>query len=115
MASGTLANLASSAFVPTRVIDAERICRNLLSLPAASFSILDPTSGEGHLLLPLAAHPRAQLYGVELSAERASESRTRLPRALVVTGAFEHVWYGHEPATASEYSDFIALYQETVN
>ena len=91
MASGTLANLASSAFVPTRVIDAERICRNLLSLPAASFSILDPTSGEGDLLLPFAAHPRAQLYGVELSAERAAESRARLPRALIVTSAFEHV------------------------
>lgn len=91
MASGTLANLASSAFVPTRAIDAERICRNLLSLPAASFSVLDPTSGEGHLLLPLADHPRAQLYGVELSAERASESRTRLPRALIVSSAFEHV------------------------
>ena len=91
MASGTLANLASSAFVPTRVIDAERICRNLLSLPAATFSVLDPTSGAGDLLLPFAAHPRAQLYGVELSAERANESRTRLPRALVVTSAFEHV------------------------
>ena len=91
MASGTLANLASSAFVPTRAVDAERICRNLLSLPAASFSVLDPTSGAGDLLLPFAAHPRAQLYGVELSAERASESRTRLPRALIVSSAFEHV------------------------
>ncbi|HMV82890.1 MAG TPA: DUF4129 domain-containing protein [Blastocatellia bacterium] len=37
------------------------------------------------------------------------------PTFSVMTGAFEHVWYGHEPATASEYSDFIALYQETVN
>jgi hypothetical protein len=91
MASGTLENLASSAFVPTRIIDAERICRNLLSLPAAAFSVLDPTAGEGHLLLPFAAHPRAQVYGVELSAERAARSRTRLPRALLVTSPFENV------------------------
>jgi len=91
MASGTLENLANSAFVPTRAVDAERICRNLLSLPAAPFRVLDPTAGEGHLLLPFAAHPRAQIYGVELSAERARESRTRLPRALIVTSPFENV------------------------
>lgn len=36
------------------------------------------------------------------------------PTFSVMTGAFEHVWYGHELATESEYSDFITLYQETV-
>lgn len=36
------------------------------------------------------------------------------PTFSVMTGAFEHVWYGHEKATESEYSDFITLYQETV-
>jgi len=91
MASGTLENLASSAFVPTRSVDAERICRNLLTLPAAPFSVLDPTSGEGHLLLPFASHPRAQLYGVELSEERAALSRTRLPHAMIVSSPFENV------------------------
>jgi hypothetical protein len=91
MASGTLENLAHSAFVPTRLADAERICHNLLAIPAAPYTVLDPTSGEGHLLVPFAANPRAQLYGVELSAERAAESRTRLPRAMIVTSPFENV------------------------
>lgn len=36
------------------------------------------------------------------------------PTFSVMTGAFEHVWYGHEPATESEFNDFITLYQETV-
>jgi hypothetical protein len=36
------------------------------------------------------------------------------PTFSVMTGAFEHVWYGHEQATESEFSDFITLYQETV-
>lgn len=36
------------------------------------------------------------------------------PTVSVMTGAFEHVWYGHEQATESEYSDFISLYRETV-
>lgn len=36
------------------------------------------------------------------------------PIFSIMTGAFEHVWYGHEQATESEYSDFITLYQETV-
>ncbi|HEX8998729.1 MAG TPA: DUF4129 domain-containing protein [Blastocatellia bacterium] len=36
------------------------------------------------------------------------------PAFSIMTGAFEHVWYGHEQATESEYTDFITLYQETV-
>ena len=72
MASGTLANLCTSAFVATRTVDAERICRNLLSLPATPWNVLDPTSGEGDLLLPFAAHPRADLWR---RAERGARQR----------------------------------------
>jgi hypothetical protein len=43
MAFGTLENLAHSAFVPTCLADAERICQNLLALLAAPYSVLDPT------------------------------------------------------------------------
>jgi len=48
-------------------------------------------------------------YLDELKAEKAV-----YPTFSVMTGAFEHVWYGHEPATESEFNDFITLYQETV-
>ena len=68
MASGTLENLAHSAFVPTRLADAERICHNLLALPAAPYTVLDPTSGEGHLLVPFAANPRASQHTDNTSA-----------------------------------------------
>ncbi|MFN0110235.1 MAG: DUF4129 domain-containing protein, partial [Blastocatellia bacterium] len=37
------------------------------------------------------------------------------PTFSVMTGAFEHVWYGHEPATENEFNDFLTLYKETVN
>ena len=36
------------------------------------------------------------------------------PAFSVMTGAFEHIWYGQEPATESEYNDFLTLYQDTV-
>lgn len=36
------------------------------------------------------------------------------PTFSVMTGAFEHIWYGQELATESEYNDFLTLYQETV-
>ncbi|MBS1787271.1 MAG: DUF4129 domain-containing protein [Acidobacteria bacterium] len=36
------------------------------------------------------------------------------PSFSVMTSAFEHVWYGQEPATESEYNDFLTLYQDTV-
>ncbi|MDX2044942.1 MAG: DUF4129 domain-containing protein [Acidobacteriota bacterium] len=32
----------------------------------------------------------------------------------VMTGAFEHVWYGQEQATETEFNEFLTLYQETV-
>ena len=36
------------------------------------------------------------------------------PTFSVMTGAFEHVWYGQEPATETEFNDFLTLYKETV-
>jgi hypothetical protein len=90
MISGTLENLASSAYVPTPTAVAAAIARNLLALPTADYSVLDPTAGEGHLLEPLQYDVHAQLYGIELSDERAAAALLRLPRAQVVTAPFEH-------------------------
>lgn len=36
------------------------------------------------------------------------------PTFSVMTSAFEHVWYGQEPATETEFNDFLTLYQDTV-
>ena len=92
MPQGTLANLANSAFVRTPPAFAERIVRSLLSFPAGKASnILDPTAGEGDLLVPCLDIPSARLYGVEISAERTAVARTRLPQAELVSCAFEGV------------------------
>ena len=92
MPQGTLANLAISAFVRTPPALAERIVRCLLTFPQGKpTTILDPTAGEGDLLLPCRDIPSARLYGVEISAERATVARERLPRAEIVTCAFEGV------------------------
>ncbi|HXH22597.1 MAG TPA: DUF6094 domain-containing protein [Dehalococcoidia bacterium] len=104
MASGTLRNLAESAFVRTPPSVTIRVLRNLLAqrLPSGEvmlphalagdgypITVLDPTCGEGDLLEPLAAYDTARLFGVEISAERAAESRKRLPGAAIVTTALE--------------------------
>ena len=92
MPQGTLANLANSAFVRTPPAFAARIVRNLLSFPGGKASnILDPTAGEGDLLVPCLDIPSARLYGVEISAERTAVARTRLPHAELVSCAFEGV------------------------
>src|SRR5581483_314007 len=92
MPQGTLANLSNSAFVRTPPALAERIVRGLLSFPAGkTTTILDPTSGEGDLLLPCCNIPQARLYGVEISAERTAIARARLPQADLVSCAFEGV------------------------
>jgi len=89
---GTLANLATSAFVRTPPQLAERIVRALLSFPQGkATNVLDPTAGEGDLLLSCRDIPHARLYGVEISAERAAAAQGRLPRAEIVTCAFEGV------------------------
>ena len=92
MPQGTLANLANSAFVRTPPLLAERIVRCLLSFPQGkATNVLDPTAGEGDLLLPCQEIPDARLYGVEISAERTAIARERLPQAELVTCAFEGV------------------------
>ena len=92
MPHGTLANLANSAFVRTPPAFAARIVRCLLSFPAGkATNILDPTAGEGDLLIPCLDIPTARLYGVEISAERTAVARTRLPHAELASCAFEGV------------------------
>src|SRR5712691_12140730 len=92
MPQGTLANLANSAFVRTPPLLAERIVCCLLSFPVGKLTtILDPTAGEGDLLLPCREILGARLYGVEISAERTAIARERLPQAELVTCAFEGV------------------------
>ena len=92
MPHGTLANLANSAFVRTPPALAERIARCLLSFPQGkTTTILDPTAGEGDLLVPCRDIPQALLYGVEISAERTAVARARLPQAELVPCAFEGV------------------------
>src|SRR5207245_2160067 len=71
---------------------AARIVRSLLSFPAGkATTILDPTAGEGDLLVPCQDIPYARLYGVEISAERTAVARMLLPQAELVTCAFEGV------------------------
>ncbi len=90
MPVGTLANMANSAFVRTPPALAERIVRNLLAFPEGkAVNILDPTAGEGDLLLPCLTLAQARLYGVEISAARAEVARSRLPGAEIVACAFE--------------------------
>ena len=92
MPQGTLSNLANSAFVRTPPAFAERIVRSLLSFPGEkATNILDPTAGEGDLLIPCLDIPYVRLYGVEISAERTNVARTRLPQAELVSCAFEGV------------------------
>jgi len=92
MPQGTLANLATSAFVRTPPAVAERLVRFVLTFPPGKpINVLDPTAGEGDLLLPCRDIPFARLSGVEISAERADVARERLPRAEIVTCAFEGV------------------------
>jgi uncharacterized methyltransferase DUF6094 len=92
MPQGTLANLANSAFVRTPPAFAARIVRSLLSFPAGkATNVLDPTAGEGDLLVPCLDIPYARLYSVEISAERTAVARTRLPQAELVSCAFEGV------------------------
>src|SRR5947207_1089491 len=92
MPQGTLANLANSAFVRTPPAFAARIVRCLLSFPEGkTTNVLDPTAGEGDLLVPCLDIPYVRLYGVEISAERTAVARTRLPNAELVNCAFEGV------------------------
>src|SRR5260221_11320840 len=85
MPHGTLANLANSAFVRTPPRFAERIVRCLLSFPQGkTTTVLDPTAGEGDLILPCSEIPLARLSGVGISAERTPRSRARPPQASLL-------------------------------
>jgi Uncharacterised methyltransferase family (DUF6094)/Helicase conserved C-terminal domain len=90
MAHGTLANLSTSAFIRTPPRFAEWIVHHLLTFPTGeAVTVLDPTAGEGDLLVPCLAYAAARLYGVEISADRAEVARQRLPQANILTSAFE--------------------------
>lgn len=91
MASGTLNNMSTSAFVATPRYIAERIVQHLLRIPSESINVIDPTIGEGDLLAPLRTVPTAQLVGVEISAERLAVARDNLPDAQLIGSAFEAV------------------------
>src|SRR5260370_9249434 len=92
MPHGTLANLANSAFVRTPPALGERMARWRVSFPQGKeVNILDPTAGEGALLVPCREIPQARLYGVEISAERTAVACERLPQAELVPCAFEGV------------------------
>lgn len=92
MAHGTLANLGKSSFVRTPPLLALRIVRSLLVFPEGEgTNILDPTAGEGDLLFPCWDIPYARLFGIEISSERASTARRKLPHATIVTSAYEGV------------------------
>lgn len=91
MANGRLANLKESSFTRTDPVLATRIGRNILHLPTDPYSVWDPSSGTGSLFYTCAHTPWVRLFGTEISAERAQESRLAWPHATIVTAAFEAV------------------------
>src|SRR5260370_8742638 len=94
MPHGTLANLANSAFVRTPPRFSERIVRGLLSFPQGkTTTVLDPTAGEGDLLLPCREIPLTWLYGVGIRAQRTALASARLPQAELLPCPFQRV--GH--------------------
>lgn len=69
------------------------------------------------LLCELEQRGKVRLHRAKTNRDYLDElkpEQSLYPAFSVMTGAFEHVWYGQEPATESEFSDFITLYQETV-
>jgi len=70
------------------------------------------------LLCDLEQRGKVRLHRAKTNRDYLDElkpERSLYPTFSVMTGAFEHVWYGHELATESEFNDFITLYQETVS
>jgi hypothetical protein len=69
------------------------------------------------LLCELEQRGKVRLHRAKTNRDYLDElkSETLLyPTFSVMTGAFEHIWYGQEPATETEFNDFLTLYQETV-
>lgn len=87
MPSGTLQNLSNAGFVRTPPAVAERIIR-LVQFDGPS-TVLDPTAGEGDLLIPVPT--TARCYGVEISSERAAVAAWRMPQATIITAPIEQV------------------------
>jgi tRNA G10 N-methylase Trm11 len=86
--SGRLKNREKSGFERTPPNHAAAIAANLLAFPplasGTSVAIYDPTCGAGDLLVPYRTLRGAQLFGVEISAERAAQARAALPQAQII-------------------------------
>ena len=79
---------------------AQAVCVTLRRLGITADNILEPTSGEGSLLLAAAEHfPAAQLYGFEINEQHIATANTRLAVAghtartrLQLADFFTHDW-----------------------
>lgn len=70
------------------------------------------------LLCELEQRGKVRLHRAKTNRDYLDElkpEQSLYPTFSVMTGAFEHVWYGQEPATEAEFNDFLTLYQETVS
>lgn len=90
MSSGPLGGMAISQHIPTPQAHANHL-RHLVALPTGSLvTIGDLTGcGEGNLLASFASEAGVQLFGVEISTERADAARERLPSATILRAPFE--------------------------
>ncbi len=69
------------------------------------------------LLCELEQRGKVRLHRAKTNRDYLDEvkpEQSLYPTFSVMTGAFEHVWYGRESATESEFDDFLTLYRETV-
>lgn len=86
--SGRLKNREKSGFERTPPAHATAIAANLLAFPPLAsqsvYAIYDPTCGAGDLLAPFASVRSAHLFGVEISADRATQARALLPQAQII-------------------------------
>lgn len=86
--SSRLQALASSGFVPTAPEIQERL-DNLIALPERGrYTVLDLTAGEGDFFRAFDG-PQADLYGIEISADRVERARAQYPRALIIHAPYE--------------------------
>lgn len=70
------------------------------------------------LLCELEQRGKVRLHRAKTNRDYLDELKSEnslYPTFSVMTGAFEHIWYGQEPATETEFNDFLTLYQETVS
>lgn len=90
MSSGSLGGMAISQHIPTPQVHADRL-RHLVSFAAGQrYTVGDLNGcGAGNLLAAFNELPNVQLFGIEISAERAEQARLRLPLATIVRAPFE--------------------------